>query len=203
MSSYVTIGFSKPYVAKYSAAGTNVTYTGGMDLGRGVSLSLDIETADDNNFYADNVIAESESGVFTGGTANIVVDGLGSEAAEMILGLPEPESVTIGASKNVEMQGYGAAMDPPYVGFGAVRQTMRDGVIGYWPFILPKAKFSVPSDSMETREENINWQTQELEASIFRDDTAARNWKRVSKAPLDTEDDAYAVVKKILGGGVA
>ena len=57
MSSYVTIGFSKPYVAKYSAAGTNVTYTGGMDLGRGVSLSLDIETADDNNFYADNVIA--------------------------------------------------------------------------------------------------------------------------------------------------
>lgn len=46
----VTTGFSMPYVAKYANTGTTVTYTSGMDLARGVSLSLEIDTADDNNF---------------------------------------------------------------------------------------------------------------------------------------------------------
>lgn len=41
----VTTGFSKPYIAKYSNVGTAVTYSGGMKLGRGVELKLDIDTA--------------------------------------------------------------------------------------------------------------------------------------------------------------
>ena len=76
----VTTGFSLPYVAKYSATGQTVTYSGGMKMGRGVSLSLEIETADDNNFYADNVLAETESSNFTSGTATITVDGCNADS---------------------------------------------------------------------------------------------------------------------------
>ena len=63
----VTTGFSKPYVAKYANTGSTVTYSDGMILARGVSLSVEIDTADDNNFYCDNVIGETESTQFTSG----------------------------------------------------------------------------------------------------------------------------------------
>ena len=74
----------------------------------------------------------------------------------------------------------------------------------YWPIILPKVKFGIPSDEAATQEDSIDWQTQELAATILRDDTAAGNWKRVSAEGLQTEAEAEAVIKKILnitGGG--
>lgn len=195
----VTTGFSKPYVAKYSNTGTAVTYTGGMDLGRGVSLSLEIDTADDNNFYADNIVAETESSQFTSGSATITVDGLSNDAATMIFGLPAPENVEVG-EEQVPMQGYGE-LNAPYVGYGCVRRTQENGVVKFWPLILPKIKFNVPSEEMATAEDQIDWQTQELTATVLRDDTAAKRWKRISTEGMDTEDEAYTVVKAILGGG--
>lgn len=193
----VTIGFSYPRVAKYSAAGNSVTYSGGMALGRGVSVSLDVESASDNNFHADNRLAESETGVFTSGTATVTVDGLENAAATLILGLPEPETVTVN-EKPVQMQGYGDAMQPPYVGFGFVWATQQDGVISYYPVVYPKIKFSIPSEERNTKEDQIDWQTQELEATVMRDDTTAHNWRRVSVTGFTTEEEALAVVDEIL-----
>ena len=195
----VTTGFSKPYVAKYSNTGASVTYSGGMSLGRGVSLSLEVETADDNNFYADNVLAETETGTFTSGTATITVDGLTNEAATLILGLPSPTSFSYGDSQSVQMQGYGA-MNPPYVGYGCVWMTQMEGVTKWWPVILPKVKFGIPSQDMATKEDQIDWQTQELTATIQRDDTAAANWKVISAEGMDSEAEAFAVVQAYLGG---
>lgn len=195
----VTTGFSRPYVAKYANSGATVTYSGGMILGRGVSVSTDIETADDNDFYADNVIAESESGVFTGGTATVTVDGLDSDAATLIFGLPTAENVTVGG-ETVAMLGYGDGSNPPDVGFGFIRRTMMRGVTQYWPVIFPKVKFSIAGEEAATQEEDIDWQTQELEATLMRDDTAAHNWKRVSETGFATEDEAFAVLQAILGG---
>lgn len=194
----VTTGYSLPYVAKYANVDTTVTYSEGMALARGVSLSIEVEAADDNMFYADNVVAETESGRFTSGSATVTVDGLANDAATLIFGLPDPESVQVNETP-VEMQGYGEAMNPPYVGFGCVRQTMHKGKTQYWPIILPKIKFAVPSEEMTTRGESIEWQTQELSAVVERDDTAAKNWKRVSATGFDTEAEAFAVVTTILG----
>ena len=193
-----------PYVAQYANTGTTVTYTSGMDLARGVSLSLEIDTADDNNFYANNVLAEVETAQFTSGKATVTVDGLSNEAATLIFGLPAPTSLEVGAPETtVQMQGYGEAMNPPYVGFGCVRRTQMEGKVEYWPLILPKIKFGLPSDEMDTQENQIDWQTQELTAAIQRDDTTAKNWKVISAEGLDTEAEAYAAVKAFLGGAGA
>lgn len=194
----VTTGYSKPYVAKYSNEGTAVTYSGGMPLGRGVSLSVDVEVADDNNFHADNVVAETENSKFVSGSATITVDGLSNDAATLVFGLPEPEEVQVSESP-VQMQGYGEALDPPYVGYGCVKRTQDHGKVEFWPVILPKIKFALLSEEMATQEENIEWQTQELSAAIERDDTTAKNWKRVSATGFPTEAEAYAVVTAILG----
>ena len=193
----VTTGFSKPYVAKYANTGSTVNYSSGMILARGVSLSVEIDTADDNNFYCDNVIGETESTQFTSGSATITVDGLDNDAATMIFGLPAPQSVTVDESP-VQMQGYGQQMNAPYVGFGCVRRTMMNGVTQYWPYILPKIKFSLPSEEMATQEDSIDWQTQELTATIMRDDTTAANWKLISAEGMDTEAEAESAIKAFL-----
>lgn len=193
----VTTGFSKPYVATYANTGQTVTYTGVSSLGRGVSLSLEIDTADDNNFYADNVVAETETAQFTSGSATITVDGLDSDAATMIFGLPAAENVQVSGGQ-VTFQGYGE-MRPPFVGFGCVRRTMMNGVTKYWPLILPKIKFGIPSEEMATQEDTIDWQTQELTATVLRDDTAAANWKYISEEGMDTEAEAETAIKAFLG----
>ena len=193
----VTTGFSKPYVAAYANTGQTVTYTGVSSLGRGVSLSLEIKTADDNNFYADNVVAETETAQFTSGSATITVDGLDSDAATMIFGLPAAENVQV-SGEQVPFQGYGE-MRPPFVGFGCVRRTMMNGVTKYWPLILPKIKFGIPSEEMATQEDTIDWQTQELTTTVLRDDTAAGNWKYISEEGMDTEAEAETAVKAFLG----
>lgn len=190
----VTTGFSKPYVAKYANSGTSVTYTDGMVLARGVDFDLEIETADDNNFHADNVIAETEPAEFVSGTATITVDGLANAAEKLIMGLPEPTELTVDESP-IQMQGYGAAMNPPFVGFACVRRTQMNSVVSYFPVILPKVKFQIPPESAATQEEQIEWQTQELTASVFRDDTTAQNWKNVPIEGLATEAEAEAVIK--------
>ena len=85
---YVTTGFSLPYVAKYSnPSGTNV-FADGIKLARGVSVSVDADTVDDNNFYADNILAETENGAVSGGTLTLTVDGLDASARRLIFGLP-------------------------------------------------------------------------------------------------------------------
>lgn len=191
----VTTGFSKPYIGKYNVAGQTVSYTGGMKLGRAVSLSVDVESADDNDFYADNVIAETETGTMTGATATMTVDGMEDDVAQFALGLPEPTSVQVGDSP-VNAYDYGDNMDPPYLGFGAIRRKMLNGVTTYQPILFTKVKMSIPGNDYATQEEQIDWQTEELSLSILRDDSANRNWKRIFESQ-ETEDAAEAILKSI------
>lgn len=193
----VTTGFSLPYVGKYSESGGTVSYTGGMKLGRGVDMSVEVESADDNNFFADNIVAESETGTMTRASATVTIDGLEDDAAQFILGLPAAQEVTVGESQ-VEAYDYDDDLNPPYLGLGAIQRTMMNGVTKYRPILFTKVKFSIPSDSWATSEDQINWQTQALGVSVLRDDTAKRKWKRIF-AQQDTEAEAESILKTVLG----
>lgn len=193
----VTTGFSKLYIGKYNAAGQTVSYTGGMKLGRAVSLSVSVESAEDNDFFADNVISETETGTMTSATATMTVDGMEDDVAQFALGLPEPTSVEVGDSP-VNAYDYGDNMNPPYMGFGAIRRKMLNGVTTYQPILFTKVKMSIPGNDYATQEEQIDWQTEELTLSILRDDSANRNWKRIFESQT-TEDAAEAILKSIFG----
>ena len=194
----VCTGFSMPYVAKYSNVGSVVTYSGVMQLARGVSVSLSLDTTDDNVFHADNVSAETAAAIFTGGTATLTVDGLLAEAEKFILGLPETTKVTVGGDQ-VDVSHYGDGMKIPYVGIGFVVRYQSGGVVTYAPVVLVKARFQQPGLDAATQEESIDWQTQELTATLMRDDTASHDWKLVG-ADQATEEAAVEVLKAILGG---
>lgn len=186
----VTTGFSKPWVATYAASSGTITYTGGTILARGVDVSIDVEATEDNDFYADNVQAESDSGTMSGGTVTITVDGLLLAAERLIMGLPvagEDGGVVYDDDQNI-----------PDVGLGFVQRVMSGGVTSYIPNVLKRIKFSQIGLEAATQEEEIDWQTQELEATLMRAEDAKRSWK-YRGAPQTTEAAAEAIVKTQLG----
>lgn len=185
----VCTGFSKPYVAKYAASGTTITYSDGQLLARGVDVEIEPETADDNNFYADNVLAESGDKVFTGGTVTLTVDGLFVAAEKLIMGLP---TTTTG-----DWIDYDDDQSVPYVGIGFIARYMSDGVTSYTPYVLCKCRFNEISTSAATQEDQIDWQTQELTATIYRGDSAKHAWKKLGKTDYSTEDAAEAAIKTL------
>ena len=187
---YVTTGFSLPYVAKYSnPSGTNV-FANGIKLARGVSVSVDADTVDDNNFYADDVIAETENGAVSGGTLTLTVDGLDPAARRLIYGLP--------AADNDGWTAYGDEATAPYMGVGFIRRTMNNGTTSYWAVVFPKCRFAFDGEDAATQEDQIDWQTKELECTFMRDDTANHNWKYANDTPYTTEALAEAALKAFL-----
>lgn len=185
----VLTGFSKPYVATYSATGTTVTYASAKILARGVSVTISPESSDESYFYADNMVAETSGGMFTGGTVTLTVDGLLDDASKMIFGLP-----TKGTDGTFA---YGDDMEIPFVGVGFIARYMSEGVTTYVPYVLTKCRFNIASLSANTQEDAIDFQTQELTATILRDDTAKHNWMKVGEA-VQTEAAAVTVITNIL-----
>ena len=167
----VTIGFSKPYIAKYSASGGVITYTDCQKLARGVSVSASPESSDNNNFYADNIVAESDSGTFTGGTVTLTVDGLLQDAEALIQGLP--------AADADGFINYDDDQAIPYLGMGFLIETMSDNVRYWTPVVFTKVSANQIQNEAETEGKEIDWQTQEIEFNLFKDDSAKHRWKRV------------------------
>jgi phi13 family phage major tail protein len=193
----VITGYSKPYVALYASSNNTVTYSGGMPLARGVDVSVEPETGDAVNFYADNVLAESVGGVFTGATITMTVDGLKDAARKLIMGLPDAETVTVGQSQSVQVYKYDDRQVIPNVGIGFVIRYMESGVTSYQPVVFTKASFNVDGIEAATQEEEIEFQTTELEAALMRDDSTNHVWRIVGEEQT-TEASAEAVVRALL-----
>ena len=186
----VCIGFSKPYVALYANSGTTITYSDGRELARGVDVSIEPETSDDNKFYANNTEAETEAGTFSGGTLSLTVDGLHQEAEKLIMGLP--------ATDSSGWISYGDSQKVPFVGVGYIAKYMSGGEITYVPTVIPKVVFNQISSSHATSEDSLNFQTQALTAQIKRSDDADHNWKHLG-TEVATEALAEAAIKTKFG----
>lgn len=189
----VCTGFSLPYVAVYANSQGTISYSSGQKLARGVSVSVAPDVADNNNFYADNVLAESVNGTFTGGTVTLTVDGLLPAAEALIFGLGTASTVS-----GVSAYAYDDSAVPPYVGIGFIARYMSDGATSYKAIMLPKCKFSLPTEEAATQEDQISWQTQALNATIMRDDSADHVWKIVGATEYASESAAEADLKKLL-----
>lgn len=196
MNGKVITGYSKPYVAEYHNNEGVITYTNGMALARGVSVSIDVDSSDVTDFFADNIVAESAGGTFTSGTVTLTVDGLKEEARALIMGLPSPSTISVGG-KSVNVYDYDDRQAKPYLGVGFVVRYMEGGETTYAPLVLTKTVFSEEGLDAATQEEDIEFQTTDLEATIMRDDSEHHMWKRLAEDQT-SEADAEAVIKTIL-----
>lgn len=186
----ICTGFSKPYIAVYTASEGSITYSSGQVLARGVDVNIEPETADDNNFYADNQLAESASGTFTRATLTLTVDGLLMAAERLIMGLP--------AAGTDDFTAYDDNQSVPNVGVGYIARYMSDGVTTYVPTVLAKCKFNQISNTAATQEDEIDWQTQELTAAVMRADDTNHTWKYVGTS-YSSESAAEDALKAKLG----
>ena len=193
----VCIGFSLPYVAKYSANGGSPTYSGGRKLARGVEVSIEPSSSSDNSFCCDNLVAETDAGIFTGGDLMLTVDGLLLEAEQMITGAPEPEEFSYGEGKKAKILKHGSKNNPPYFGVGYIAKYRSDGVDTFVPTILRKVRFDAPKSAAKTMEDCISWQTQALSGKLARDVSADHDWKWVVEDQA-TEEGAEEILKALL-----
>lgn len=186
------IGLSRPYVAEYVNSGTNVLYQNGMRMGRAVEFSTEIETSEGNDFYADNTIAETINGVFTGGSLTMTTAELESTVSRMILGL-KTRDVEVGDVTVKEIV-FDEDAQSPNLGFGVIVKEMLHGVTSWRAIVLKKVAFNVPGEDVTTQGEEIEWQTQETSATIMRDDTPKHEWQ-VQAGNLTTEELADKYIR--------
>lgn len=184
----VATGFSFPYVGTYSASGTTITYASVQELARGVSVAIAPDSSDNNIFYANNVDAERESGIFNGGTMTLVVDGLLQEAQALIMGLTAGDD-------GLE---YGDNVAQPFCGVGFITRYRSGDVTFFVPTLIRKVKFNQLGNDSATQEEEIEWQTQELTAQVYRADNDVRSWKWEG-GDYATEAEAVAALTAKMG----
>lgn len=188
------IGLSKPYYAIYSNTGTTVTYSKGGVIGKYTEFSLELEDGDNNILYADNGPAESDNS-FAGGTATVTTDDLIAERMLAILGLKK-EAITTPelSTKDAYWLVFDDDQDTPYIGLGGIIKKKINNATKYQAFILTKIQFTNPGLEAVTQGETIEWQTQELSATIMRSDEAKARWFMISNE-LDSEEDAEKIIK--------
>lgn len=165
----VCTGFSKPYIAPYTNTASAVTYGTPVEIARGVEVSIEPEVTDDNPFYANNIEAENEEGVFNGATLTLTVDGLLIDKTALIMGLTDPGE----SGDGIE---YVAGASRPYYGVGYIARYLSGGVTSFVPTIVRKARFNPVSKSAATQEEQIDYQTEELTANAYRSDRTDGSW---------------------------
>ena len=192
----VTVGFSKPYVARYVANGGDISFVDAQILARGVGVSIQPNTGSDNVFRADNQDAESEAGIFTGATLTLTVDGLFMAAEKFIMGIPATATSEDGWTE------YNDDQEAPYCAVGFIQKAMSGGRDLYTPIIVIKNKFNQIPISANTQGTTIDWQTTELTAATTRADDAKHSWRMIG-ANYTTEEEAERALQEKLGIKVA
>lgn len=190
------IGLKKPFYAKYSNTGANVTYSDGGLMGKDINFNA-TPTVEEVNLYADNDIAETEN-IFKGGEGTVNTDHLTQEVTKAILGVkeqPVPTGAGISESDAKELI-FDDDMKTPYLGIGHIVHGKVNGEYKYRAIVLLKVKFSVPEDSIATRGETVVWQTPTIKYKILKSDAEKHPWKR--QCDFSDEADAEAYIKHIL-----
>lgn len=193
------IGASRPYYAKYRKVGNNVQYYGGGLMGKLVNFGVDMQANDNNNdFYADNAVAETQRGKFSSGTLTVSPDDLSQAVSKDILGVKEQALSEIAGITDADAKElvYDDDLATPYLGIGMVQKKQVNNIAKWRAVILTKVMFDVPPEAAETEGETINWQVPELTGTIIRDDSSKHKWKR--EATFTTEDQAIAYIRYML-----
>lgn len=187
----VRVGFSKPYVAEYTNTSGSVSYSNCMPLARGVSVDTSLSTSDKSDFWADNTIAESQTGKFAGGTITLTCDDPNPEAKALVKG-----TAKAGADGWVHENGDEKI---PYVGIGFIVKYLSGGVESYVPVVIRKAQLSSMGDTAQTGQDTVNYTTIEQVYNLNRDDTTSHDWRWIHEEGFATESEAETAMKKVLG----
>lgn len=130
-------------------------YDGAKQLGKAVSCSVEI-TNNSATLYGDDAVAESDTS-FSSGTMTLgVTDDDETIFADLLGHNIASDGVVVKTSTDVA----------PYVGVGRIVTKMVNGAYKYKAEFVYKVKFSEPSAEDNTKGENIEFSTPEIEGII-------------------------------------
>jgi hypothetical protein len=158
-----------------------------------VGVDLSVEAGDSNDWYADNVVSESDGGTFQSGTVTYTLDDPFPEADALLHAREEAETIN-----GISVIGSGGESVDGYLGTGYVREYKCNGTKIYRAIMLPKVKFQERGDSAQTREGTVSYQTITEVATISRDDTDKQRWCYKGANYYTTEAEAEQEVKTFL-----
>lgn len=199
-------GLSIPVCGKYTHNGNGkVTYSEPFIADSLVEYSFEANASEDNDLMADNRVKESAAGKFTDGSLTVKTADLMPDLSMKILNVKEVKR-TVGEKEVTEVV-YDDDMNSPYLGYGVIEEHENDGITTYLPIWFPKIKFNIPANAATTRGKEIEWQTKEITARVFRSDQVDENykhpWQISPKTPFTTEDEAKAYLMAVLGAVAA
>ncbi len=130
------------------------SYGNGKKPAKAVSCSVSI-TNNNVNLYADDAVAESDTG-FQTGTMTLGIDDEDQTVQAELLGHTVTEGEMVRKSTDTA----------PYVGVGRIITKVVGGVRKYKAEVVNKVKFSEPSQDDQTKGENIEFRTSTIEGTI-------------------------------------
>lgn len=153
------------------------TYGEGKKPAKAISCNVSI-TNNNGALYADDAMAESDSS-FQSGTVTIGLDDENLEMMGILLGHTVTDGKMVRNANDVA----------PYVGLGRVVTKIVGGVHKYKVEFLNKVKFSEPSQEDNTKGENVEFGTIELEGTVST--LANGDWSDTKEFDTMTEAQTY------------
>lgn len=166
------------------AANGTPTYDHAYTPAKAISCSVEI-TRNEAKLYADDVLAESDSG-FAGGTATIGIDNQDQTTMAALLGHTVSDGAMIRNANDAA----------PWVGFGRVVTLMVNGAYKYRVEFLYKVKFGEPNQEESTKGESMEFATTEMEGTV----AALGNGKWSDSKTFTTKSEAIAYLEGLLNG---
>lgn len=189
------IGLRWPVVAEIKSyiEGQAIEYATGVSMGKAISANLTWNKST-SKLYADDALAESDE-VITGGSLTMGVDQVSYDGRMVALG----QDVELKEDGLGKYKITGAAA--PYVGVGFVTETRISGKTAFRAYWLYRVQFSLQGESLQTRGESVDFQTETLDGNILAAMTGADATNDfVDVEDLATADAALAWIKAKAGG---
>lgn len=186
------IGLKYLICSKLTETETEATYTGGKIMAYAIKADMSIEVNEGVLRGDDRIIENVKE--FKSGKLTLNGDHLDYETRALILG---HTLTTIDPGTNKKMTAKGSD-DGAFVGVGFYATSIKNNIRGFRAIWLTKVKFGVPSESMETRGEAINFQTPTIEGTILTD--VLDVWKEEATFPTEAEAKTWLNTMASIGG---
>ena len=178
------VGLKYIVAGKLNEENGAVTYSDGFLIGPAMKVDIKIN-ASDATVYGDDVLQESDKS-FTDGTISMGVTHMVDDAQSKLLGHTKGENGEI-----ISNSGDVA----PYVGVGFYSKKTVNNKVSYRAIFLRKVMFGEPSETYQTKDKQITYQTPTIEGAIGTDNNG--DWK--NEQTFQTEAEAIAYLNKKVG----
>lgn len=184
-------------VAKYVNTNGVISYTNLQEVGKAMQANFELRRAE-ARLYAEDGLAEYMTSA-TGGTISLGVDYIKDAAQKLMFGLTEKtRSVTPAGGSATSVTGLAVSTksEGVYVGIGFYCPALKDSEKVFWCCRIAKALFGPPSMSLQTKGENIVFNTPTTTGEMLMDDSDES--LLYESAYVDSEAEAKAWVDAAL-----